>query len=73
MTAGGGVCEGSGSSELPPSSLAIAALLFASCPGPGPGRSLRSRSGAAGGARAPAPSTAPRPARRRCPGQSLSA
>lgn len=65
------MCEGS--VELPPSSLAIAALLVASCPWPAPGRSSGSRSGAAGDVRAPAPSTGPRPARRHCPGQSPSA
>lgn len=67
---GGGV---RGQRRAPSSSLAIAARLFASCPWPAPGRSSGSRSGAAGGGRAPAPSTGPRPARRHCPGQSLSA
>lgn len=65
------VCEGS--SELPPSSLAIAAPLFAFCPSPAPARSSGSHSGAAGDARAPALSTGPRPDRHRCTGRSLSA
>lgn len=62
-----------GQQRAPPSSLAIAALLFASCPLPDSGHSSGSRSGAAAGARAPAPSTGPRPARHHCPGLSPSA
>lgn len=74
-TAGGGGVSARGQRQAPPppSSLAIAARLVAFCPSPGPGRSSGSRSVAAGDARAPAPSTAPRPARRHCPGQSPSA
>lgn len=59
--------------EFSPSSHAIAAPLFASWPSPAPGRSSESRSGTAGGVRAPAPSRGHRPARRHCPGLSLSA
>lgn len=76
VTAEGGVCVSvcvRAASSSPPSSLAIAARLVASCPCSAPGRSSRSRSVAGADVHAPAPSTGPRPARRRCPGQSPSA
>ncbi len=62
-----------GQRRAPPSSLAIAALLFAFWPSLAPGRSSGSRSAAAGDARAPAPSMGLRLDRRHCPGQSPSA
>lgn len=67
------VCVCEASKKLPPSSLAIAALLVAFCPLSGPGRSSGSRSGVAVDVHALAPSTGLHPARHHCLGQSPSA